>query len=529
MANSLIDRIVGTSSGMHTAGASGSASSNSLLELLLRSSNNSNPPSPDYPIGNENPVNYNSSDYPLIDTLLQQGNGHSILDSILLSGLDPDDFGSDRKNMIVQWLLQLMNTYDQRNFDKGVTEDQRKYEWWLLNNQRTYDSPLNQMLRLMSTGMSRDAAIAAITASGAGAGAGAGASQPVQGGFQYAPSPTGNNDVQNGVAIAGAVLDGIGALANVMNSGVSLAQGIQTVNAMQIQNAMSGKQLTAYNNVESLSEQLGAILSNPNHALYKPVSEMVNLNDLPKLLQDHIDDATAQQILANPAYTSVFSSPMALSMANDHWRNINDSRHAGKLYEEFVKQQELTTAVKEMDLATLAQELDNMGKEGSLLDQKLISGLYEIAMLDEQMTFNAETHDTRVKALELENTLNDYQGRLLRQEYELNEAGMPILKQCYLEELGHTLAYWQTINDPKQRAEEVAKWKRDAKNANMASYLEYMYQSAAGKFASSNKKTWFLLSGFKAAGAISALPTSGDVMNGAKTLFDMGKTILTGR
>lgn len=527
MANSLIDRLVGTASGVHTAGASGSTSSNSLLELLLRSSNNSTPPSPDYPIGNENPVSYNSGAYPLIDTLLQQGNGHGILDSILLSNLDPDDFGSDRKNMIVQWLLQLMNTYDQRKFDQGVTEDQRKYEWWLLNNQRTYDSPLNQMMRLMSTGMSRDAAIAAITASGAGAGAGA--SQPVQDGFQDAPSPTGNNDVQNGVAIAGAVFDGIGALANVMNSGVSLAQGIETVKGMQIQNALSGKQLSAYNNVESLSAQLGAITSNPNHALYKPVSGMVNLNDLPKLLQDHIDDATAQQILANPAYTSVFSSPMALSMANDHWKNINDSRHAGKLYEEFVKQQELTNAVKEMDLATMSQELVNMGKEGSLLDQKLIAGLYEIAMLDEQMTFNAETHDTRVKALEFENNLNDYQGRLLKQQYELNEAGMPILKQCYLEELGHTLAYWQTINDPKQRAEEVAKWKRDAKNANMASYLEYMYQSAAGNFASSNKKTWFLLSGFKAAGAIAALPTAGDVVNSAKTVFDIGKTILTGR
>ena len=138
-------------------------------------------------------------------------------DSALIQLLSRIGFPSDMSAaQQADWDKQLLDQI----LSQLSEEDARKYNLGVLQEQRLYDSPTNQLARLMGAGISRDAAIQLLSASGSGGSSVAAGSAAAQAaGIPASQSEL--NDIQGKTAIAGAVFQGIGTLSSLMSLGFS--------------------------------------------------------------------------------------------------------------------------------------------------------------------------------------------------------------------------------------------------------------------------------------------------------------------
>lgn len=131
------------------------------------------------------------------------------------------------------------------------TLDQRQYDAKLTKEARQYDSPQSQLARLMSTGLSRDAALSIISG-GTGVTVQNNA-QPVPTDASMFPSLSNLNKVQSVTSSIGAACQIVNTALGAASFGISLPSMFSANSISQSQSRMLGAQVSAMNDIGKIS------------------------------------------------------------------------------------------------------------------------------------------------------------------------------------------------------------------------------------------------------------------------------------
>lgn len=189
-----------------------------------------------------------TSNYSDILARLAGSSDNSILQLLQSLGINQDAglTGPQRDD----WNKQLLDTL----INYQLTQENRSYNESMRDEQRLYDTPLNQLARLMGAGVSRDAAIQMLS----------GGSQPIQsdvavGAEGIAPSESAANGIQAALAPAQLAIDAIGSVGSLISLGFSIPQAIQQTKFLKNQNLLTQKQLRSYDSASSAFSVLNSI------------------------------------------------------------------------------------------------------------------------------------------------------------------------------------------------------------------------------------------------------------------------------
>lgn len=288
-----------------------------------------------------NPINSNFAD---ILGRLTAGSDDSILQLLRALGIQQEKGldGSQRDD----WNQQLLNTLI--NF--LLTEDNRKYNESMRDEQRIYDSPTNQLARLMGAGVSRDAAIQMLS----------GGSQPIQSDAPsasegIASSQSKLNGINSVLAPIQTALDAISAVGGLVSLGFGIPQAIQQTRALKYGNFMNQQQQNAYNSVNSLTNSLQNAVSD-GILTAQDIEGWSNANDAYKWLNDHADTNFVKPLAESGVLQGVFGSTIGREMFNSHWQQMRDARSGGDLYDSFLRQQHLEEGLKEVSTSAMRSQ-----------------------------------------------------------------------------------------------------------------------------------------------------------------------------
>lgn len=305
------------------------------------------------------------SDDPLIQTLQNLG--------IDFNGkLDPDQSEEWNRALLGIVLQQYVNR-EQRSYDRSLQLDQR-----------TYDSPTNQLARLMGAGISRDAAIQMLSG---GSGSSAGVPYGSQGSAVtdgMAAVQAHQANVQNRLGVVNAIFNGISVFSSLVGLGFSIPQAIQQTQYLKNQNNLSGRQLQAYDAASSAYNILSSIGASAD--AFGSIGSAVSA--ISQAAQN--GDVSAQQFIAsggfdrlrdNAPFTSRVMSEMygteraASDYAEMYSQNINNLKAREKLdnynAEEAKNEADLLSRqivnydeVYQLELALRQAQVDLLRKQG---------------------------------------------------------------------------------------------------------------------------------------------------------------------
>lgn len=280
----------------------------------------------------QNPKNTNFSD--IFNRIL---GGSTTNDDILqlLYTLSINQNGKLSGDQRDDWNKQLLDSL----LNYSLTQENRLYNEGIRDEQRLYDSPLNQLLRLTGAGISRDAAIAMLSGSGSGVGS-AIASQPAVAAPGIAPSQSKLNGIQGQTAIANTVLNGINTIAGLVGVGMSIPQALGHVKSLGIQNEMSQKALIGLQASDS-------VLGSLENAVSTGVLSTVDIDgfssatDALNYIYDHRDTDAFKPVFDNGSFQQVYGTKLGREMFSNSWNNVRQSKDAGKMLDQFIKHSDL--------------------------------------------------------------------------------------------------------------------------------------------------------------------------------------------
>lgn len=276
----------------------------------------------------------------ILDILNGMGMDTGGIDKLLsllsnISGLDAKDY----QDQLYQMLLKQYLTAEQRNFDKSV-----------LNEQRQYDLPINQLNRLVAAGIGRNAAIGMLSPTGdAGLiGSGVDAQLPTQ-----VASPS-----EKAMQVAQTALDAIGVVGSLISLGFSAPAAIQQVKFLKNQNALTSSQLTAYddasaafgilNSAGASAEAFGSVAN-----ASAKITELANGGNQDAI--DYVNSGRLNRLKSN----SYFSS----TALNNLYKSERDSSDYDKRFGLFVDNETADIERKKIETSKVAQEILNLEAE----------------------------------------------------------------------------------------------------------------------------------------------------------------------
>lgn len=245
-------------------------------KLPLKPSNNTSAGGAGNPNSQKNKGRSGSNLFPLT----QQGSPSSIptnvpgngswFDMVQQGALNGDDFAKLLEAFGINYGKEMESSAIE-DWNKKITEtlltywlkqNERSYDEQRTAEQRIYDTPTNQLARLMGAGISRDAALQLLGGSASGAG---GAAVGVGGAMQLpdspAPSESKLNQVRAITEPINTAFSALGTLAGLVNLGFSAPMAIQQTHYLQMQNQLLDWQLGGYksaNDAFSILQAAGA-------------------------------------------------------------------------------------------------------------------------------------------------------------------------------------------------------------------------------------------------------------------------------
>lgn len=242
------------------------------------------------------------------------------------------------------WMISLF----QNLLSYQTTQEQREYDYRMLNESRQYNNPQNELARYMGAGISRDAALQMMSGSAGNIGSGSGASAAIQSPVAGAGAAALNSSNAHNNLI-NQVYNGIQLVANLFGQGVDMYSAIQSAQMLQAQNYMTQQQVGAYQQVNQVTQALQNAVT---QGILEPtdLEGWSNANDVYKWLIDHADTNLVKPLNESGAISGVFGTTLGRDMFNKHWAQMRDSKDAGKLFDNYVRQQELATSLSQMDL-----------------------------------------------------------------------------------------------------------------------------------------------------------------------------------
>lgn len=451
----------------------------------------------------QNDIDSSFSD--LLERITKGGNsGDSLLDLLNSLGIDQDKglTGGQRDD----WNKQLLDTL----INYALEKDKRGYNEQLRDEQRLYDTPTNQLARLMGAGISRDAALQLL---GQG-------NEPIQTeGAQtpegLAPSESRANEMQANLAPLNATLDVIGAVSSLVGLGFSIPQAISQANILRTQAYMSQQQRVAFDSVNLVSNALQTAV-NDGVISQDDFDSWSNGNDAYSWMLKNRDNSVVSPLIKSGAFQGAFGSTYGREMFNKHWNEIRSSRDSGTLLDELIRGRKLDNFIKNLDASKISAELENIDADTFLKTAQSQEVFARICLIDSQ-----SAHEDALTELTQAQTIGqNFTNGNLRMEYELNSAGFPMLKQVYIDELSDEVLRWSLIKDKDVRDARMTRWMNDEQNANKAAWLEAVKLNASGNFAAAHPMLYELIQGFNSTGGSAILHSTAQTAGSAiKGLF----------
>lgn len=283
-----------------------------------------------------------------------------LLAQLGIGGIDPKDAAVHDWNS--ELLKQILQYY--------LTQEQRAYDQKLWNQQNLYDSPTNQLARLMGAGISRDAAIQMLSGGAGGSGAAVPYGQTGNQASLIPASQSFANDMQAKTAIANTVFSGIGALSGLVSLGFSIPQAIQQVSALSMQNFLSQKAVVG---LQAADDVLGVLQSAVDIGALstEDMDGFSNATDALNYINDHKDTAAFKSIFDNGSFATVYGSKLGRQMFTEAWNNVRQSKDAGTLLDQHLRQQDLRNSLFELENNMGHMQLEMMSKQLLQADQEL--------------------------------------------------------------------------------------------------------------------------------------------------------------
>lgn len=431
----------------------------------------------------------------------------------LLNSYNNGAASTERTDALFSFILQLIATNNQREFDLSQ-----------LKESRIYNDPQNVLSRLTGAGVGRDKAIEILSGSGdsSAIGSGAGASAP------SLSAPSGTTDISRTNLAFQGFQTVLSSLSQLMDSGLSLAQGIEQVKAMRSMNFLSNQDINAYVGANSA---LGIIQSMQfDGTLPSSVYDSwSNADDMYNYMLSNRSVPAISQFIESGDFKNAFGTIKGREYVNSLWKSLRSSRDDGTLADEFIRQTKFATALAAIQPELAGAEMEQIGQEIRESEQRIIESCNRVAQGEAQIqVLNNQGHWIDVQASELirrnnaeiplihaNREVSQEQANLLRFEqdtqqtqnkqlllnYEYNSAGFAMLKQIRIEEINEELQKWNLLKyNPDLKAKRMATWLQNEQNAFDAAYLLHIHNNAVGDFAKRYPTIYSLSTGMSASG-----------------------------
>lgn len=257
-----------------------------------------------------------------------------IIQVISRLGITGDD---DWSRVLMQYLTERLKTLDTREYNEK-----------LLDEQRLYDSPLNQLARMMSSGISREAAMQMISGSGSGSGAAPYMSEsaPLS---VLPPSQSELNEQQTEASRIQTLIGGLSAISGLVGLGMSMASAVTQITAQSIQNNMSQKALQGLEHSDSVMSALqnavtSGVLSTAD------MDGFSNATDALNYINDHKDTNAFKPLFDSGAFQGVYGTKLGRDMFTQTWNSVRQSKDAGTLLDQYIGQQIAATELSQLDI-----------------------------------------------------------------------------------------------------------------------------------------------------------------------------------
>lgn len=414
-----------------------------------------------------------SQDDPLIQLLTQLGVEH----------------GDMNTGQAVDWNKQLLDSIIAQLSEK----DARNFNIEQLKDQRLYDSPTNQLARLMAAGVSRDAAIQLLGGSGASAGAGvSGSAAAVSQGIPASQSAL--NETQNKLmpintvfGAISAISSSIGALGSFGISAASLSTSLAATRAMTAGQNLSNTQLAAtLKGIESASTVISAISSAVDAGV---IDKNHNFDSAQDMLATIRKNAGTYQpfnsLVQSGALDSVAKDIYSLQALNAGYKSWRESRDMNLDRKHITRMYALDELFKGIDIGRVNSEI--------LLNQQHISESIANVLNSTKIADSTVALNESMRLKNFAETSNiDAQTDLLHQQYELQQmdldwltASIDDINSVRTTQLMLDVAEWNKMT-PAELEQEAISWLKNKQNQRTLIALESYYYG--GKLQAANDR-----------------------------------------
>lgn len=422
------------------------------------------------------------------DEILARFAGNSDISS-LLNALGVGNNKTLSDTAAEDWNKQLLETL----LNYQLEREKRNYNESLRDEQRIYDTPTNQLARLMGAGISRDAAIQMLSGSGGSGGANVPYGDAAAAAQGVPASQSDLNETQRKTAIANAVFSGIDTLANLCSLGIGIPQGIQQIKMMQAQAYLSEQNMQGYQSAQSVYNALQNGLSLGSLAA-DTVASWSNLDDMSKWFSENRDTDFVRPLYDSGALDSAFGTLAGRKFMNENWQQMRKSRNDGEILDAFIRQQHLNNDLTEVNVRKGFEEINQIIAEVSKTDaevanlmQDFIKGNIEIEILNSDKEWrpliNEATYNDIRQSAYLKHAqayLTNEQGIAQEVQNDIMSDAIPFLSAAYCDKAEAEFTKWRMLTQNRGALEQYAQaWVvENSENAKLAAFCDMLYKNA---------------------------------------------------
>lgn len=390
------------------------------------------------------------------------------LSSLGFGGKDPNDaWTQDFNAYLMQQLVEYYKQIEARNYNQQLLQDQR-----------IYDSPTNQLARLMGAGISRDAALQML--SGAGAGAGAGIPFQAQAGGEgslTAPSQSKLNQIQGVTSVFGSIAQiagAIGALGSFGMSAASFSTNLAATKAATAGQVLSNTQLSkTLNGIETASTVIGAISSAVDAGVISKDHEFTSAQDMVQYVRDNADKFEPFNALkSSGALDGIMKDVYSLDALNHGYQSWRQTRDQNIDRKHIVNMYALDELYQDINIKELQSEIN-------LNSQKINESIQNV--LNSTKLTNADV-SLKLAQVDLTNHQSDIayiQREMQQMDLDWMTASIDDINSIRTNQLMLDAARWSALEGDKDAWNaEIQSWLSDRSNLRTAIALESYYFGA---------------------------------------------------
>lgn len=411
----------------------------------------------------------------LADSLLKNGASFEDLLATLRFG-GTGDLSDAQKQDFNKQILETLLKY-------AAEQENRQYNQSRLTEQRLYDNPLNQLARLMGSGISRDAAIQMISGGSGSGGSGVitGTTTPVAEGIPASQSALNAEQtklmpIQTAFGAISAISSAISGLGSFGISAATLGTSLAATRAMTAGQVLSNTQLSnTLKGVESASTVISAISQAVDSGFIKRDKQFDSAQHMVDFIRENAPNFQPfRNLVASGTLDSINKDVYSLNALNAGYKSWRESRDFNIDRKHLVRMQGLEEIFKTLDIGKINSEIElNFAK----YDEVIANIINSTKLANSTVALNEAN---RVKAY-AETSNIDAQTDLLHQQYDLQQldldwltANINDINSIRTTQLQLEVAQWDKMT-PDELQKQAISWLQDKQNQRTITAIESIY------------------------------------------------------